>query len=116
MTQESRWSRSVRRHSLGVAGILCLGIGIYFTISPPANASVEFLQGSCIKSGLVLLATWLAFDQLDRLPTWLFVTSVGTFLAIAVRPRIVLAMLRSLMFLAPILFLIWALRPRRKPS
>ena len=103
---------ALRRHLMGVAGLLLLGSGICFWIWPVEGASATFWQGSSIKSGLVLLATWLAFPQLERLPGWV-VTSVVVFaLAVAVRPRVVLVLVRVAWIFVPILFLIWILRPR----
>ena len=105
---------STRRHLVGLSGMGLLAVGIYFYIFPPTTGSVEFLQGSCVKSGLILVVTWLAFPQLDRLPVWLFVAIVGGLLAVAVRPRVVLAMMRYAVIFVPILVMIWFLRPKRR--
>jgi hypothetical protein len=75
-------------------------------------ASVEFLQGSCVKSGLVLIAAWLAFPQLDRLPGWVFGVLVGFLVAVAVRPKVVFLLLRLALLLLPIFVLIWLIRPK----
>jgi hypothetical protein len=105
-------SSSLRRHLLGAFGLICLAAGGYFYARPPDVASVEFLQGSCIKSGLVLIAAWLAFPQIDRLPGWVFGVLVGFLLAVAVRPKVVILLLRMAMLLLPIFVLIWLLRPK----
>jgi hypothetical protein len=101
---------------MGVAGTLLLITGICLWIWPPTDASSTFWHGSSIKSGLVLLAAWLAFPQLNRLPGWLWMTIVGFALAIAIRPRMVIAITRVAWIFAPILFVIWLLRPRHKSS
>ena len=110
MTTATAEGRSLRRHILGLSGLILLSVGIYFYIRPPDLASVEFVQGSCVKSGLILLATWLAFPQLDRLPGWLLGGLIIFMLAVATRPRIVFVLLRYGLILAPILGLIWMLR------
>lgn len=105
---------------MGVSAVLLLVAGVAFWIWPPGDASATFLQGSMIKSGLVLGATWLAFPQLDRLPGWLFTTFIGVLLVAAVRPRIFLAMSQYLVFLVPLLVVLWLLRRAKfakdKPS
>ena len=106
---------TVRRHLMGLAGLLLVGTGICLWIWPPESTSGTFLHGSSIKSGLVLLAAWLAYPQLHRLPGWIVTTIVLLALAIAVRPRIVLAVARIAWIFAPILLVIWLLRPRPKP-
>ena len=105
---------SPRRHLVGVVGLVFLSVGIYFYIFPPESGSVEFLQGSCVKSGLILLVTWLAFPQLDKLPIWLFASTIGALLVVAVRPRVVLAVLRYGIVFIPIVVVIWCLRPKRR--
>jgi hypothetical protein len=112
MAVEHPTHSSIRRHLLGISGLICLAVGIYFTIRPPELASAEFVQGSCVKAGLVLCAAWLAFPQVDRLPGWMFAGLVGLLLVLATRPRIVVVLLRFAMFLVPIFVLIWVLRPK----
>jgi hypothetical protein len=107
------------RHVLGIAGIACLVVAGYLFLHPPETGSSAFLQGSCIKSGLVLLATWLAYPQLDRLPSWLLMPLLGIILALTVRPRVTVILLRFGVILLPIFIAIWLLRPkarRRKDS
>jgi hypothetical protein len=110
MTDGPHSYTTVRRNLLGVIGLLSLAVGIYFYVRPPDVASVEFVQGSCIKSGFVLLAAWLAFPQLDRMPGWLFAVLVGGLLTVAVRPRLVIVALRAGLYVLPVLALIWLLR------
>jgi hypothetical protein len=103
---------SLRRNLLGASGLICLLIGIYLSVWPLDGSSAEFAQGMCIKSGLVLMAAWLAFPQLDRLPGWMLLTVVALLLVLATRPRIMFVMVRMGIFLLPIFFLIWLLRPK----
>lgn len=95
---------------MGCIAVLLLAVGIVFSIWPPSEASAQFLQGSCIKSGLVLGAAWLAYPQLNRLPSWLFTGLIVFLLAAAVRPKIVMALSRYAVLLVPLLFTIWLLR------
>lgn len=103
---------AVRRHLLGLIGLALVTVGLYFTAYPPAGASSEFLQGSCTKSGLVLLAIWLAFPHLDRLPGWLVTTTTLTLMVIAARPQILFSLVRIGTILAPLLGVLWLLRPK----
>ncbi|MDG2380306.1 MAG: hypothetical protein P8N76_01400 [Pirellulaceae bacterium] len=111
MTQEPKapitgW----RRHAMGTSALILLVAGCAFFVWPVGGDSGELVQGSLIKSGLALGAAWLAFPQLDRLPGWIFVSLIGILLAIAIRPRIFMALSRYLIVLAPLLFVIWLLR------
>jgi hypothetical protein len=99
-----------RRHLLGACGLVFLLLGMYFYLWPVRSASSDFFQGVGVKTGLVLLAVWLAFPQLDRMPGWIFVALLGTLLALVLRPRIVAALLRYSTVLIPILIVIWILR------
>ena len=102
---------------MGGIAVILLTVGIAFSIWPPSQATAQFLQGSCIKSGLVLGAAWLAYPQLNRLPGWLFSSLIVFLVAAAVRPRVVMALSRYAIFLVPLLFAIWLLRRlKRSPS
>ena len=102
----------LRRHLLGLIGLALVGIGLYFTAYPSAESSTEFLQGSCTKSGLVLLAIWLAFPHLDRLPSRLVTFGTLGLVLIAARPQILFSLVRIGIFLAPLLGVLWLLRPK----
>jgi hypothetical protein len=102
----------LRRHLLGLIGLALLSVGVYFSIWPPQHAQSEFLQGSCTKAGLVLLAVWLAFPQLDQVPGWLLASGTLTLIVIAARPQILLVVLRYLVILGPLFALLWILRPK----
>jgi hypothetical protein len=114
MSDDRRVSSSLRRHLLGASGLACLATGIFLLIWPPDSASAEFMQGSFIKSGLALLAAWLAFPQLDRVPGWMFVVMLLLILVIATRPQIALVLVRVAVFFLPIFFVIWLLRPKAR--
>lgn len=100
----------MRRHVLGISGLLFLAIGIGLYLGLGSDASKEFMAGSSLKSGLVLLAAWLAFPQLDRLPGWCLAWVIGGLLLLACRPRIVAILLRMSSYLVPLFVLIWILR------
>lgn len=103
-----------RRHAIGVFGLVFLSIGIYFYLWPPTDATGKFVHGSSVKSGLILLATWLAFPQIDKLPILPFIGVLVALLTVAVRPTIIWSALRIGFFLAPIFGLIWLLRPKSR--
>jgi hypothetical protein len=112
MSADCDASSSVRRHLIGASGLLCLAIGGSLMIWPLPASSAQFVYGMCIEAGLVLLAAWLALPQLDRIPGWLFATTLGLVLLVAVRPQVVLILVRVGVVLLPIFFAIWLLRPK----
>lgn len=112
MSSDCVASSSFRRHLIGASGLLCLAIGGSLMIWPAQASSAQFVYGMCIKVGLVLLAAWLALPQLDRIPGWLFATVLGLILLVAVRPQMVLILVRVGVVLLPIFFAIWLLRPK----
>lgn len=110
-TIDSRTGSSIRRHLVGLTGLALLSLGVYALIWPTQDSS-ELLQGSCIKAGLVLLAFWLAFPQLDRLPLWAVGSTTCGLLFLAVRPQILLSVVRLAIVLSPLLGILWLLRPQ----
>lgn len=105
---------AIRRHVMGLAGLVLLTTGICLWIWPLESATGAFWHGSSVKSGLVLLAAWLAFPQLQRLPNWILTSIVVFALAAAIRPRVVIALARVAWVFVPILVVIWLLRPRQR--
>ena len=109
-------TQNYRRHALGGVGLILLAVGVYFWIFPPAAGSQSFLQGSCIKSGLVLSAAWLAFPKIDQVPTVLYGSLVVVLMFVAFRPALIPILLKVAMIVSPVLVLIWMLRVKPKRS
>lgn len=105
-----------RRPLLGFAagGLLLFGAILAWLPAGPNTASREVLQGSCFKAGIVLVLLWLAMPQIDRLPHWAVFGTTGALLLLAVRPQALLVLVRLAIFCAPLLFLAWLFRPKRR--
>lgn len=89
-------------------GLALLVMGGYLHWFPPEGIdNTEGLEAAGLRVGLVMVALWLAYPELVKLPTWI---SVATFVAtpiIAWRPRAALIVL-------PVLLVTWILYPRSK--
>lgn len=100
---------TIRRHALGILGLMLLIGGIFFAFGWSAPSSTQSASGSMIKIGLVLGALWLAWPQVDRFlaktPAWLLATSLIGIILIVVRPITALIVL-------PCLALLWLFGPR----
>ena len=107
-------SSKYRRLGLGIAGLLLLCVGAFFWIWPPASGSASLLQGSCIKSGMVLCAAWLAFPKLDQMPNLLFGCLLIFLMFVALRPSILPVLGRVAILVAPVLVVLWMLRTKPK--
>jgi hypothetical protein len=64
----------MRRHILGILALILLLLGLVTLMEDSAVSSAAGISGSCIKSGLVLGALWLALPQIlstfAALPRW----------------------------------------------
>jgi hypothetical protein len=60
---------AMRRHLLGILGVILVLVALVMIASSPEN---EFWQASCMRIGLVLMALWLAWPQLADLSRWLY--------------------------------------------
>ena len=105
-----------RRAGLGIFGVLLMVLGLIFWLLPSASASMTYASGTCVKSGFVLLLAWFAFPKIDGYKFWLFAVILCGLLFVAFQPKILAAVLRSAIFLVPVFFLIWLLRPRQKTA
>ena len=62
----------MRRHAIGVIAIALLGVGIFFLIWPPQDSALQWLHGSSVRIGVVLLTVWLAWPEISRVPRWMY--------------------------------------------
>lgn len=93
-------------------GIIAAGLLITWVtlgIWPPAWEGVAALQGACLRIGLVMGAFWIALPQLRPLPGWLVTLAAVLAVLIAWQPK-------RLIFLAPLVIVLWFLRPRKKTT
>jgi hypothetical protein len=64
----------MRRALLGISAILLLlSAGVLWFTLPDANESIVF--ASCWRMSAMLGAAWLAYEDVQRLPTWLLATT-----------------------------------------
>jgi hypothetical protein len=105
-------SSSIRRHLLGISGLVLMIVGAAGWVMEPTGAAAAFGQGVLLKVGIVLGLFWLAYPQVVRFPRWLAGAIFMTGIALAVRPRAVAALARASLLLVPILPIVWLLRPR----
>ncbi len=97
----------MRRHAIGLIAIVLLLIAGALVIWPPSGPVEQELQPACGRIGAVMVLIWLAYDQLQRVPRWLWWTFPLLFLALALRPR-------WLVFLVPLVIALAILRPKKR--
>ena len=96
----------MQRHVLGMISIVMLSLGASLYVWQPFE-SLQGIHGMCVKVGVVLLALWLAFPQINRLPAWLFQAILVSVVVVARWPRMIF-------LVVPIAIAYWMLQPRRK--
>ncbi len=83
-------------------GLLAAGITLW--LSNFAEAGAAF-----IRVGMVMLAVWLAYRDMQRIPVWMFGAGVMGLAIVAWRPKLIIIVL-------PVLVAFWFLRPRASRS
>jgi hypothetical protein len=101
-----------RRHALGVISIGLMLSGIAFGLFTDSDQGT-FAEGIFIKTGTTLFVWWLAYPQLQRLNWWVVLPTLGTITVMVFRPHLIFPAARLLVFLAPVLLLIWLFRKPR---
>jgi hypothetical protein len=79
-----------------------------FVIWPPSGPTEQEFQAACGRIGAVMVLVWLAYEQLRRVPRWLWWTFPVLFTALALRPR-------WLLLLVPLVIALAILGPRSNP-
>ena len=94
-----------RRLTIGIIGWLLLIVGIGLFFFGPRNDTGMMLCGACVRVGLIMLALWLAFPQVSRVPPWIYGCSLAALIVVAARPKWII-------WVGPALLALWFLRPR----
>lgn len=97
---------------IGIAAIALLAISaalFLFSDADALDSGWQQLTAACLRVGLTMGALWLAWPQLERLPSWLIVGVFTGLVLLALRPK-----------LFPVALVIAIgvsiLRPRRRPT
>ncbi len=78
----------MRRNILGICAILLLAGAVYFLIWPPSSDEGVMFHSACTRVGSVCAVIWLAYRDLERLPTWIGSVVLVAAIAVAIRPRL----------------------------
>lgn len=99
-----------RRHAIGILAVvlLVLGVVLYFTTDKTSSAMND-LEAACLRIGPLLAVIWLAYEQLKRIPVWLWCTLPVIVLVAATRLR------WMLWLLVPLIVAVAILKPRVRP-
>jgi hypothetical protein len=102
-----------RRHAIGVIAVVLLVTGgvLYCTTDGTSNA-INDLEATCLRIGPLLAVIWLAYDQLKRVPVWLWCTLPVILVVLATRPRWLLVLVPLIVAAAVLSRGLWS-RPKR---
>jgi hypothetical protein len=94
-----------RRTTIALIGfaLLLVGAGLYF-YGPQKESWLAFC-GACVRVGAIMVALWLAFPQVSRVPGWLYGCTLAGLVVIAFRRW-------AILWVGPTLVALWLLRPR----
>jgi hypothetical protein len=97
-----------RRHAIGIIALALMVAGAIVPFTLAESPGTIDLQAACWRIGPLLAAVWLAYDQLKRVPVWLWCTLPVLGIAVARWPR-------ALWVLIPALIVVAILKPRPRP-
>jgi hypothetical protein len=94
-----------RRTTIGIIGWLLLFVGVGLFFFGPREDTWYMVSAAGIRVGALMLALWLAYRHVSRVPMWLYGCTLTVLILIAARPKWAL-------WLGPAIVAIWLLRPR----
>jgi hypothetical protein len=94
-----------RRTTIGIIGWLLLIVGTGLFFFGPKDDTWYVVSAAGIRVGALMLALWLAYRHLARVPMWLYGCTLTVLILIAARPKWAL-------WLGPTIVALWLLRPR----
>ncbi len=89
----------MRRHVIGILALLLL-LGAVACWMRAWGRDCPQLEAACWRVGALLAVLWLAYDEVHRLPAWLFGVVPVLLVILALRPRWFLFFLPLLLLLA----------------
>ena len=95
----------MRRHAIGIIGLLLLIGAVVFWIWPPEGAWSQQAKAACWRLGPVMVVLWLAYTDVKRLPPWILGTFPVLLVVLVVRPRL-------LVIAIPLVVALAILKPR----
>lgn len=99
---------------------MTIGGVLYFTPGEKSNA-LTTLESDCLRLGPLLAVVWLAYEQLKRVPVWLWCTLPVILVVLATRPKWLWLLLPLIVAAAILKPRVWPRRdrestPERKPT
>lgn len=81
---------AMQRPAIGIIALVLLftGAGLYFGVG--GSQALTWAAG-CLRIGMVMAVTWLAYPQLSRLPLWFFGLLLACVVAVALKPKLLIA-------------------------
>ena len=98
-----------RRHAIGIIAVVLLATGAIVPYVLEESPGTIDLKATCLRIGPLLAVIWLAYEQLKRIPVWLWCTLPVIVLLAATRLRWMIWLLVPLIVAAAIL------KPRARP-
>lgn len=100
----------MQRHILAASAVtlLLIAVGTWWW-HPEAEGTLSF----CWRMGAILVAAWLAYDDVQRLPTWLLLTLPFLLIVLVRWSRLLLVLIPALILVAVVRRLLWPGQPRR---
>jgi len=102
----------MRRHLIGVLAVLLWLGAAWFWVRPPEGSAAAQLESACWRMGALAAVVWVAYDDIYRMPRWLWGVFLLVLVAVALRPSLVLLAIPLITALA-ILRPRWGKRSRR---
>jgi hypothetical protein len=94
-----------RRTTIAVIGFALFGVGAGLYFFGPRQESWLTFCGACVRVGAIMVALWLAFPQVSRVPGWLYGCTLAGVVVVAFRRW-------AILWVGPTLVALWLLRPR----
>lgn len=96
----------MRQTVLGILAAVLVAGAVYFSLWPPEREGLRtWVLPACVRMGALTVALWMAWNDLQRLPSWVLGTTLAALALVAFRPRLFL-------FLVPLIIVLAVIRPR----
>jgi len=89
----------MRRHLIGILALLLWLGAAWFYLHPPEGVAVQF-EAACWRMGAMATIIWFAYDDIQRMPRWLWGVGLVVLVAVAAKPKLALLFIPLVVALA----------------
>jgi hypothetical protein len=104
----------MRRRLLGLLAIAALGVAVALRMFSSQDEWAHVAEANLVRAGVVMAVFWLAYNDLMRIPGWLWVALLPLLAVVVFKPKWLILAIPIVLLLAVLHPRVWAAHRKRR--